>query len=159
MKCCRWTLALIGTVLVSGCSWITTFAIVNASRAPITISYTIGSQGTNIPACPDGYFLPFPRVVPVKEIDTLKGLAPEAQKADFTCEKLTRTVTLSLAPDQAVSLFSVGTYTGPDSERDYLLVLMKLSIKGDSGELQYGGRQLVRDFEKKSVALWTLTYK
>ena len=159
MKLCRWTLALIGTVLLSGCSWITTFAIVNASRAPITISYTIGTEATKVPACPDGVFLPFPRVVPVKELATLEGLSKEAQKADFTCEKSTRTVTLSLAPEQAVSLFRVGTYTGPNSERDYRLDLMKLNIKGESGELQYGGRQVLRDFEKSNDALWILTYK
>jgi len=151
--------ALIGVVSLNSCSWLTTFAVINASSAPITISYTLGLEATKVPPCPNESYVDFPRVVEAKDIDTLVRLQKDAPRAEFTCDKTTRTVMLSLAPEYAASLFRVSGYTGPDSERDYLIDLSKLTIQGERGELQYAGRQLLRDFEKDSVALWILTYK
>ena len=145
--------------LASACSWITTFAVINGSSAPIVVSYAIASDSPKAPPCPDDNFVEIPRVVPVKDVETLKGLRNEAPPAAFTCDKARRTVSLSLEPGHAVSLFKVGTYTGPDSERDYYLDIGTLTIKGETGEVQYSGRQLLRDFEEKDRTLWLLTYK
>lgn len=159
MICYRWRVAIIGAAFLSSCSWITTFAVVNASRDPIEISYTIDLEASKDPWCPDGNVLEFPRVVPAKDVRALAGIRSDGPNAEVTCDEATHTVTLSLAPDHAASLFRIGGYTGPYADRDYLLAFSQLTIRGERGELQYAGRQLLRDFEKDSVGLWFLTYK
>lgn len=153
-----------GAALLTACSWITTFVVVNDTDAPIQVVYRL-KEGGKLPPCPDDYFVGKPRIRPRESVDELAFRGADIPIAEYTCDSASRTVTLQLPPRQAVALFSVTGYTGHRTEQElqqYNYVsyaLESLRIRGRSGEMQYVGNQVTRDFAKNNVALYILTFR
>lgn len=162
MRICRWLLAVLFP-FITGCSWMTYFAVVNKTPEPIFIEYRLAGDGTRNSLCPDGHFIMKPKMTDINAINDLNVLAiPEAK---FVCEADTRTVRLELPPDKGVFLFEELNYTGFRTEAEIEkqthigFQIKSISVQGKFGKVYYENAQVPRDFEKIKRSLYVLTYK
>lgn len=161
MRLCPLLLSPLLLASLTHCSWVTTFAVLNNSKVPITISYRLPQYPNAPTTCPDDRSFMRPRLRPEAQIEELVNRGGPV--AEYQCEVSTRTVTLQLLPGQAVSLFQSGTYTGYYGEsnretQDTLEQSARLTLRSPTGEISYTGSTIARDFVKKSDPLYVLTY-
>ena len=166
MRLARLTATGFSICLLSGCSWVTTFAVVNETDSTIDVSYTLAApDGSKLPPCPDDQFIEKPRVRLAAELDDPSTLGASLPPSQFQCDPATRTVSIRLMPRHAVLLFWELNHTGYRTEIEqekhfhYPPPIVRLAIHSDHGGIEYSGSQLTRDFIKKRDSLYLLTYQ
>lgn len=160
------TVALTASV-ISSCSTVTAFAVLNDSQKPIDVIYALSKVSAAIRSvCPDDIEFQKPRVQMKSSIDDLRsGNSKQSPIAEFKCDEITGDVTIQLAPGQAVALFKLLGYTGHPTEEEaksyrYLAKsLATLRVRGQAGEMQFTGTQVTRDFQEWSSGLYVLSFK
>lgn len=159
-------LAVIASIL-SSCTTVTAFAVLNESKKSIEVIYTLPkASGSNRSTCPDDIEFQKPRVQMKASIDDLRfSNGKQNPVAEFKCDEVTGDVTIQLSPGQAVGLFRLLGYGGHPTEEDaksfrYLeRSLATLRLRGQAGEMQFSGTQVTRDFQEWSGGLYVLAFK
>ena len=148
--------------VTSACSYTTTFVVLNESASPIEIVYILTTAGS---PCPDDQFYMRPRVQTKASIDRLEyDKATSNPIGEYTC-KADGTVTLQLPPGFAVAIFQISGWGGHLTEQraqqypNLNYGVATLQIRGASGQMQFSGTQVTRDFKKSNDGLYVLAYQ
>jgi hypothetical protein len=150
-------LLILLTLTQVACSYLTDFVIVNSSGSVVEVRYQIraGPQGQ--------WSLPGrPAKIPASQLGRGgNGWVQLELPADqYRIDDISRTVTLSLGPEEALRIATLHNYGGTedDAERDY--PIEQVTIVGAGGEMRFTGRQARLAFSVASDdTLYTLTYK
>lgn len=148
-------IALSGYVAVlSACSYLTDFVVVNRSDQTVQVRYRI----RNYPG-------PFaPPVAPatiamsglsIKHNQKWVELPTEAYRLD----QHNRTVIVELGANQVLRLARLHNYSVEDSTNVADFPVEELLVTGESGELQLAGEQVRLAFTEMSRVLYSLSYK
>jgi hypothetical protein len=137
-------------LLCSSCSWVTRFVVVNKSSDALEIRYTLvplsGVQKLQKTTLDDKGKL---------KTDTWQEVSPEQYEYD----RETETVTLRLAPNEALEIASEITYTGHHSTDNNFFKIKTLNLSGTRGAARYEGRQALTQFKEESESLYTIIYE
>ena len=137
-------------LLCSSCSWVTRFVIVNKSSDILEIRYILvplsGVEKLQKTTLDDKGKL---------KTDAWLVVAPEQYEYD----RETETVTLRLAPNEALEIASETTYTGHHSTDNNFFKIKTLNLSGTRGAARYEGRQALTQFREESESLYTIIYE
>ena len=139
-------------VLLSSCSWITEFVIVNTSESQLSVSYLVSGR-----SCPDDNFI----IVPARQritdhkIDGAKW--EKLTPTEYTCNE-SKIVTTTLSPSTALVVARVATYTGSEGYGNDNFQVLRLELKGSEGDISLKGLQALKAFKYESRSLFVLRY-
>jgi hypothetical protein len=127
-------------ILCGGCSFSTDYVIVNASNAPAQVTYIIAPTSID-PLLATGINLP--AMLPVAELSgrEWRKLSP----TEFVLDRVTRTVNVTLPPNQALLINQGGTYqaTPPVAEK---FIIEEIRIVGPNGQIVWKGDAVKKAF-------------
>ncbi len=141
----------------ASCSWITSFVVLNYSREPISVQYSVephqlsdGRRGCLLAPPFEGP----PKLMPARKVG--KDLPVNHMKAasEFTLDESLCAVELKLLPNQGVEVWKLGT-GGPEGEYHFL---NRLTLTSPHNMATYDGTKLAEVFERRSKVLYVLTY-
>lgn len=133
-------LLLIFTVFFAACSFSMDYVVVNASGNTVTVTYTIGPTGID-PLAATGVGIP--AMLSVSEMPGREWRPLSSTQFNF--DRSNRTVTVSLAPNQAL-LINRGAEWRPDSTDATHFIIKEVHIFGSNGELTLKGDVVYRSF-------------
>lgn len=146
----RFSLLMLGLLpLLSGCSWMTLFAVTNKSDEPVVLQYVISDSFP----CPDDTHTLKPRISDSSaEANIRLWDLPFAQ---YTCEPATSTVTVTLPPAKTTYLFRKINYI--DSEGLPGVTFSEPYKIVNSGEKAPANKTYYK-YKKFSKHLYVITY-
>ena len=124
----------------AGCSFSTKFIVVNASEKPLLVTYTIGPTGIN-PLVATG--VGTPAILPIGEF-TGREWRPLTSN-EYSFEPSSRTVTLSLPPNQGLLINRAGEWRS-NSEMPSGFIIEKIKLVGINGETVVEGENVYKSF-------------
>ena len=126
--------------LYGGCSYSTDYVIVNSSGAPVQVTYTIAPT-TIDPLVATGVGIP--AILPVSELNgrQWRKLSP----TEFVFDRTTRTVTISLPPNQGLLITRGGDYN-PNPPVAEKFIIEEIHIVGANGEMVLKGAAVSKAF-------------
>lgn len=124
----------------AGCSYSTDFIVVNASEKPLLVTYTIRSSDIG-PILHAG--IGTPAVLPIAELSEREWRPLTANEYSF--EPSTRTVTLSLPPNQGLLIDRGGEWRS-NSEMPSGFDIEKITLVGVNGETVIEGENVFKSF-------------
>jgi hypothetical protein len=151
-------LLLLLALLLTACSFGTSFFVINESGQPIEITYRIGE--TNIePLVVTGK----PAIVAASQLSSDEWR--ELSSTEYVFDQEKRTVTVSLPPGQALRITRGGEWR--EGNTGAYFIIKELDIKGASGEIILKGDRVYKSFtvvpkgffQFGPPTLLTLTYK
>lgn len=138
-------------LLCSSCSWLTRFVIVNKSSDVLEIRYTL------VPLSGSGGKLQKTTLDDKGKLKNESWL--EVSPEQYEYDRETETITLRLAPNEAVEIASEMTYTGHHSARNDFFKIKTLNLSGTRGAVRYEGRQALTQFREESESLYSIIYE
>jgi hypothetical protein len=153
-----WVLGIVG-LLLSSCSWLTTFVVINASGTAASVTYAISFDRIEKSDCLPLLFFGEPRMAPSDEMWKLTDQRELLPEVDYKCDNSAGSISLILPPGHAVAISREVNFTGGGNTQYSTLQGTTLAIRGQRGEVQYSGQQLVRAFDRDSKKLYLLTYR
>jgi hypothetical protein len=133
-------LLLLLTGSSAACSFRTYFVVVNASDKPVTVTYTIGSSDVD-PLAATGVRIP--AMLSASELST--GEWRLLSSTQFTLDRSSRTVTVSLPPNQGL-LIALGGEWSPNSTAAINFIIKEIHISGPNSEMMLKGDQVYKSF-------------
>jgi hypothetical protein len=141
----------------AGCSYRTDYVVVNSSRAPVQVTYTIA------PTTIDPLAGVVPSMLPTTELNGREWRKLSA--TEYVFDRANRTVTISLPPNQGLLITRGGDYN-PNPPVAEKFVIEEIRIAGANGEMILKGNAVSKAFVVVSKpfyrfgppTLLTLTY-
>lgn len=144
------TLAAI-CLLCSSCSWVTRFVVVNKSNDVLEVRCTLAplsGAAENLEKT---------------TLDEKSRLKPDGwlrlPREQYEYNRETETVTVRLAPNEALAVANEMTYTGHHSGNNNFFKIKTLNLSGTRGAAHYEGRQALTQFREESESLYTIIYE
>ncbi len=155
VRCCYVVLIVALAVATSGCSWITSFIVLNYSANALWVEYSVGGTDLYPHADPDSCQLGLhaPEVMPARSVK--KGLPVDKMKPakEFTLDRSTCTLRVHLQANQGVMVWQVSGF-----DEGYPIGVHRLILEDGDGVLQYQGTSLARVFQRRSRGLYVFPY-
>ena len=133
-------LILLQAYFLAGCSFSTEYVIVNASGGTLEVTYTIAPTGID-PLATTGVGIP--AILP-----TSKLMGREWRKlpaGEFVFDRVNRTVTVSLPPNQGLLITRAGEYN-PNRSAATDFIIKEIRIAGPNGEMTLRGDAVPKAF-------------
>jgi hypothetical protein len=140
------SLAFISTL--TGCSYSTDFVVLNKSNDAITVTYSFISDR----AIQEDKI----RKKPIKEVENRESDWLHPPQDQYTLDLKSNSVTVELAPQEALLLDQMGNYDEDDAK---YFRIASVTIKGSNGSEAYEGKLVLKQFERESMLLYTKTYE
>jgi hypothetical protein len=152
----RVALAALLALSISGCSYTTSFVIVNKSSQLIEVRYSIKRTDHDPPT-----FTPRPAKIAASEISTRDKRAWRNLTSDeFQVDQETRTVTVYVNPGEALWVTNMFHYFGDEDPIDVReWPIAEITLTGVEGGMTFTGDKSRQAFQYESRVLYTLTYK
>lgn len=153
--------ALAAALILSGCSWMTRFAVTNGTDSPIKLliaaekSKADGAPGR---ACPIGDWAPLEvTAAPLGRWGEISWQKLPQER--YTLDRQYCLAEIEIAPGESVSI--TGELTYPGHRRAYGIPgqLASLTIQSRDGEISSKGWEITKHFARLSDALYVYTYK
>lgn len=109
-----WVLGVVG-LLLSSCSWLTTFVVINATDTAASVTYAISFDQIEKSDCPPLLFFGEPRMAKLDQMWKLADQREFLPKVDYKCDMSTRSISLNLPPGHAVAISGEVNFTGRDT--------------------------------------------
>jgi hypothetical protein len=123
-----------------GCSFSTDYVVVNSSSAPVQVVYTIAPTGID-PLVATGVRIP--AMLPTSALTGREWRKLSA--AEFSFDRVNRTVTVSLPPNQGLLITRGGDYDpAPSSSTNFIIT--EIRIAGSNGEMILKGDAVQKAF-------------
>jgi hypothetical protein len=141
--------------LLTACSYMTDFAVVNESEYPIEVRYKV----KNFP----GVFAP--PITPATITASQLSAHGHQQWKDLSSDQYrlnqdSRTVIVRVGAHEALLVARIHHYSGHEDPEDAkYFPVEEITIAGADGELKLTGQETRKTFSEVSRALYTLTYK
>jgi len=140
---------LLGTSLLTACSFFTDFIVINDSQQPIELTYRFKFAG----------MITNPATAPRSQVSTRRPEHWQELSADrYDVDRVSRTVKLRLMPAEALRVESLSNYSSHDGHAGALSI-DELTVRGTNGEIVLRGDQVRLNFIKQGTQVFTLTYK
>lgn len=145
--------------VADGCSYVTTFVVLNYSSEPIALAYSIAPHSTA-----DGSFacrlappyLNALQMMPARQVKTRVPVDTLEESHDYTIDKETCTVRLHLRGGQGVVVWRTpGLHEAEGRRRGFLA---RLVVSTPENTVTYEGAALAEVFERRSESLYALGY-
>lgn len=148
-------LSLTGVALLTACSYITNFVIVNESDQPIEVRYRVRDF-------PGAFYPPeTPATMTARELRAGNKKWRELSDAQYEVNSERRIVTVRVPPGEALLVERVvrlGMQVN-DAEEAESFLIEELAIRGAHGEMRFQGEQARKVFAPESKKLYTLLYR
>lgn len=139
---------------LTACSYITDFAVVNASDQPIEVRYKIRSY--------PGPFVPpvTPAVMTNHQLRAGNEQWRELSDAQYRLDSERRIITVRVMPDEVLRIQTVhrGGMQVNDAEEAEFFSIEEITIIGVNGEMKLQGEQARKSFVAHSRDIYILTY-
>ncbi|MBA3028676.1 MAG: hypothetical protein KKF30_06065 [Proteobacteria bacterium] len=145
-------LSFIIAFFVSGCSWMTSFVVLNNSDLEIRIRYSLRSRGTKY------WYVP-PKVVESTKLGSRGPNWNVIPDANRSYDEGNGIVEITIPPKHAVLVAQNPIYLGYNKERSSEIALVRLDIISPLGQITYAGDELAKAFMKRSDQLYILRYE
>jgi hypothetical protein len=155
----RFLILMLGLVpLLSGCSYMTLFAVVNKSDQPIVMNYVISESSPGNPPCPDDRHILIPRTSDAGPQKNIR--AHDLPIAQYTCDPSTRTVKVTLLPTKTGYLLSRINFTEQElhQQTGVTFPISTLTINKNENE-KFPVNQVGYTFKKVNDMLYVITYR
>jgi len=133
-------LILVLTSLTGGCSFSTDYVIVNSSGASVQIIYTIAPTSID-PLAATGVGIP--AMLPASQLSGREWRKLSA--TEFAFDRVNRTVTVSLPPNQGLLITRGGDYN-PNPPLAQKFIIEEIRIAGPNGEITLKGDAVPKAF-------------
>ena len=148
-------LTFVSVLLLTACSYTSSFVIVNATDQPLEVRYkATGSlsdpiQMVGVPAQTTEASLR----VSDREWQTLSS-------EQYSVNREARLITVRVMPHEALRVARITNYRGhSDASTTSTFIIEEISLTGASGEVRLQGAEARRGFVAESESLYTLTYR
>lgn len=146
---------IVYVAVLTGCSYLTDFAVVNQSNDTIKIRYRIKNH-------PGPFTTPVPpATVPTSRLNAKHNQDwRELTREAYRLDQETREVVVELGSQEALRIARLHNYerNGENTDADEFPV-EEIVVTGKSGELKLVGEQVRLTFSEFSKVLYTLTYR
>ena len=146
---------LFSLLLLTGCSYMTDFAVINESDQPVEVRYKI----KNYP----GSFSPpvTPATIAASQLSTKGNQQWNNLASDrFQLDQDNQTVVVRVMPHQALLIADMHNYGGhEDAWGAKEFPIEQITLRGARGEINLANERARTTFSEVSRALYTLTYK
>jgi hypothetical protein len=149
-------LAALLALSIGGCSYSTSFVVVNKSSQLIEVRYRVKPTGHEPPV-----FAARPAKIAASEIATRDQRAWRNLTSDeFQIDQETRTVTVNVMPEEALWVTNMFHYFGDEDPIDVReWPIAEITLTGIEGTMTFTGDKSRQAFQYESRVLYTLTYK
>ncbi|MDD5286665.1 MAG: hypothetical protein PHD54_12470 [Desulfuromonadaceae bacterium] len=145
----RFSLLMLGLLpLLSGCSWMTLFAVTNRSDEPVVLQYVIYDSFP----CPDDTHILRPRI---SNEGPRVNRVWELPLAQYSCDPTTSTVTVTLPPAKTTYLFVKINYIDTDGLPGVTFLKPSLILNNNEHS---PANQAYYTYKKVSKMLYVITY-
>jgi len=138
---------LIFALLLSACSTVEEFIIVNNSNAVLNVEYRYKSQNL--------FFSELKKISADNLMNSDKKWR-ELSVDEYQIDEKTKTVKAIIAPHEALIIEKEVNYRGHDSEESNI---EELTLSGINGTLEFEGKQAQTQFEKQENGDYMIFYK
>jgi len=138
--------------LLSACSYISDFVVVNESDEPIEVSYKIRESAYEV-------FQEIAKPAKIAEAD-LRGSNKhwqELEAGNYRLDRGTRTIAVQVMPHEALRLEGIPNYSEASDADNFKIE--EVLVRGSHDEVRMQGNQVRKRFMKESVSLYVFTYK
>jgi hypothetical protein len=140
--------------VLSSCSSMTEFVIVNDSGSAVEVRYTFKGHPDRETCCPEK-----PAKKPLDKLDDDEARWRTLGADEFSYDPATGSVTLTLAPAEALRVDQQLNWGGHGGEReDEFFHIASVRIAGAGGVVSYEGMQAQYQFQHEDDNLYRLTY-
>jgi len=148
------TVVLLGVLLISGCSRVTMFVVINKSDSPIEVRYKIRES-------PSDFLLVCgpPAILKESQLNTEQPWQ-ELSASQYQSDPGSRVITVSLKPNEALRITVAGNVEDERTdawEAEHFCV-DEISLVGNYGEMRFKSRQAYKSFLGDSSGLRSLIY-
>ena len=140
MRCLALLLIILALAFLGGCSFSTDYVVVNSSSASVQVIYTIAQTSID-PLVAAG--VGTPAMLPASELNGREWR--KLSEAEFAFDRLNRTVTVSLPPNQGLLITRGGDYN-PNPSAATNFIIKELRIAGANGEMILKGDAVQKAF-------------
>ena len=148
-------LTFVFVLLLTACSYTSSFVIVNATDQPVEVRYkATGSLSDPI------------QMVGVPATTTEASLRDQDREwqtlssEQYSVDREARTITVRVMPHEALRIARITNYRGhDDTSTTSTFIIEEISLNGTGGEVRLQGDQVRRGFVAESESLYTLTYR
>lgn len=154
----RFSFIILLVPLLSGCSWMTLFAVSNKSDQTIVLQYVISASSPGTPSCPDDRQILKPRISNVAPQKNIR--VHDLPLAHYTCDPATRTIQTTLLPDKTLYLLNRINFIEQDlhQQTGITFPIGPLTINKNENE-KFPVNQIGYTFKKVSDMLYVITYR
>jgi uncharacterized protein YceK len=146
--------------LLSGCSSITSFFIVNQSNSALEVSYQFSKVAILPDKCFDENLRPIPIVIPISALRKQDGQGQKLSQSEYSCNLKDLSVKFLVKPKMAVSIGTeVNYYVGNSFAYSHHLGIDSLKLSDNSGSITYEGSQVIKGFKKTDSTLYLVEYE
>ncbi|MEO0537341.1 MAG: hypothetical protein AAF215_26230 [Cyanobacteria bacterium P01_A01_bin.123] len=168
---------IVSLSIFSGCSWVSSFYIINNSDNDIMISYRVSRYISSKPTdnidfsdCFETSARSAPYITEnVRKASELRSASSDRRQLnsnEYFCDVEERVVNFKVAPQTAVEIHWEVNYLGHEKEselamesgRVHRLRLEPLRLEGSQGSIVYEGDQAIKAFKKESNTKYVLEY-
>jgi hypothetical protein len=144
------------SVLMAGCSYSSTFAVLNETETPLTVEYQIGPNDQPKGTGPPRYPIDNPAIKPLDDLyeRNVKWQTPRPDSAMVDAER--GFVTVQVPPRTALRLAEAVNYMDSDWTHDVNITRIKLT--GSSGTIALEGDQVQKHFIETD-GVYSLKYR
>jgi hypothetical protein len=146
---------LVAALLVTSCSSISEFVVVNGTDKPIEVQYTFKERFATARCCPLG------EKPERKSVSDLKGDAPwtPVEEDGYAYNPSAARLTVVVRPAEALLVTRVNNYAGHDAGEDESFALKSVRVTGEGGTIFLEGLQAQAAFGRVEPGLYALTYR
>ncbi|MDQ3685361.1 MAG: hypothetical protein M3430_07120 [Acidobacteriota bacterium] len=145
------------TLFLSSCSYSTNFVIVNKSKSPVEVQYILNYVQRNDPSSRLSMY-DMPTKKALEDLEDYDVAWRDLRYDEYRYDESTRTVTVTLPPDEVLRVARTFNYSGHSSERDGFFRIEEIRITGANGSVCYEGKQAQYQFIEQDMNLYTMTY-
>ncbi|MEO0537339.1 MAG: hypothetical protein AAF215_26220 [Cyanobacteria bacterium P01_A01_bin.123] len=163
--------------IFSGCSWASSFYVINSSEDDIMISYRVSRYISSKPTdnidfsdCFETSARSAPYILEnVRKASELRPASSDWRQLnsnEYFCDVEERVVNFRIAPQTAVEIHWESNYLGHEKEseqamesgRVHRLGIEPLRLEGSQGSIVYEGDQVTKAFEEKNSSTYVIEY-
>jgi hypothetical protein len=148
---------LVWVSLLTACSYLTNFVVVNSSDQIVEVRYKVKKPGQSVSGI---LMLPIkPAIKPASQIEEQNPWR-DLSTSEFTFDPDNRIVTISLKPGDALRIEQRNLVDGPQDERNQAsnFAIEEIILEGANGVIRLEGEHARKSFLPQSKKTYTLTY-
>ncbi|HYP53323.1 MAG TPA: hypothetical protein VEQ42_07265 [Pyrinomonadaceae bacterium] len=153
----RLALPLVAAMLLSSCSFISDFVVVNESGAPLEVQYAYKERFAAPKCCAMGEL---PQRRPARDLGNDERPWTTLREGEYFYNATAASVTVVLRPGEALLVTRLNGYAGPGTGQEESFTVRSVRLAGASGTIFFEGLQAQAAFkEEERQSLYAIRYR